>query len=74
MNIGASDLIVGLMMLVFGVVGLILGAGAVDDEMYIFGVSLFVFACVFIIGLVRAHYNRVEAARVVARAGGGTHE
>lgn len=73
MQIGASDLIIGLMMVVFGVVGLFLGAGAVDDEMYIFGVSLFVFACVFILGLIRAHYNRLDAVRAVARAEGSPH-
>jgi hypothetical protein len=73
MGIEASDLIVGLMMLVFGVVGLFLGAGAVDNEMYVFGLALFAFACLFIIGLVRAHYNRQEAALAMARAGDRPH-
>jgi len=73
MDIGASDLIVGLMMLVFAVIGLILGAGAVDNEMYVFGLSLFAFACLFILGLIRAHYDRLDAARAVARAGANRH-
>jgi hypothetical protein len=73
MNIEASDLIVGLMMLVFGLVGLVLGAGAVDNEMYVFGLALFVFACVFIIGLVRSHFDRREAALLAARAEDRSH-
>lgn len=73
MDIEASDLIVGLMMVVFGLVGLVLGAGAVDDEMYVFGLSLFAFACAFILGLIRQHYNRRDAARAVVRAGDTHH-
>lgn len=73
MNIEASDLIIGLMMAVFAVIGLVLGAGAVDNEMYVFGLSLFAFACVFLFGLIRTHYNRMEAARVAARRGDGSH-
>lgn len=74
MNIEASDLIVGVMMVVFGLVGLVLGAGAVDSEMYIFGLSLFIFACAFVIGLIRQHYNRQDAARVAVRAGEPRHD
>ncbi len=74
MDIEPSDLIVGLMMVVFGVVGLILAAGAVDDEMYVFGLSLFAFACLFIIGQIRHHFDRRDAARVAARAKGARHE
>jgi hypothetical protein len=68
MDIEPSDLIVGLMMLLFGIVGLILAAGAVDDEMYVFGLSLFAFACLFIVGQLRHHFDRRDAARVAARA------
>ena len=74
MDIEPSDLIVGLMMLVFGVVGLILAAGAVDDEMYVFGLSLFGFACLFIIGQIRHHFDRRDTARVAVRAEGARHE
>jgi hypothetical protein len=73
MNIEVSDLIVGLMMAGFGLLGLILASGAVDDEMYLFGVALFGFACVFILGLVRVHYDRLDAARATAKAGGRRH-
>ena len=71
MDLEPSDLIVGLMMLVFGIVGLILAAGAVDDEMYVFGLSLF--ACLFIIGQVRHHHDRRDAARAAVRAAGEHH-
>ena len=52
MNIEPSDLIVGLLMTAFGLIGLILASGAYDDVMYVFGLSLFGFACVFVVGLV----------------------
>jgi hypothetical protein len=63
MNIEPSDLIVGLLMTAFGLIGLILASGAYDDEMYVFGLSLFGFACVFVVGLVRRHFDRQETAR-----------
>jgi hypothetical protein len=73
MDLEASEIIVGLMMVIFGLIGLVLGAGAVDDEMYVFGLSLFVFACVFIFGMLRQHYNRRDAARAAARREGASH-
>ena len=62
-----SDVIIGLLMAVFGIVGLVLAAGAMDNEMYVFGLSLFVFAMAFIFGLIRRYYDRAEGARKVAR-------
>lgn len=64
MDIDPSDLIVGLLMTAFGIVGLILASGAMDNEMYIFGLSLFGFACLFDLGLIRRHFDKAEAARV----------
>ena len=49
----ASTLIVGAMMAAFAVLGLVLGAGARDIEMLVFGWSLTVFGVMFIAGLVR---------------------
>ncbi len=69
MDIQPSDLIVGLLMIILGIVGLLLASGAHDDEMYVFGLSLAGFACVFLIGQIRRHYDRLEAARVEARHG-----
>jgi hypothetical protein len=69
MNIDASDFIVGILVAVLGVLGLFLVSGAVDNEMYIFGLALFVFACLFDLGLIKASFDRKEAARAV----GGKH-
>ena len=66
MNIEPSDLIVGLLMTAFGLIGLILASGAYDAEMYVFGFSLFGFACVFVAGLVRRHFDRLDAARAAS--------
>ena len=61
MEIEPSDLIVGLLMAAFGLIGLILASGAMDDEMFVFGLSLFGFACVFDFGLLRRHFDKREA-------------
>ena len=37
MEIESGDLVVGLMMAGFGLIGLFLAAGAHDNEMYVFG-------------------------------------
>ena len=63
MDIDPSDLIVGSMMTAFGIIGLILASGAMDDEMYVFGLALFAFAVVFDLGLIRRHFDRQEARR-----------
>ena len=59
---------VGLLVGILGLIGLILASGALDEEMYIFGLSLAGFAVVFDIGLVKRHYDRIDAARA-----GGEH-
>jgi hypothetical protein len=63
MDIDPSDFIVGLLMTVFGIIGLILASGAMDNEMYVFGLGLFAFAVVFDLGLIRRHFDRQEAGR-----------
>lgn len=65
MGFDPSDLIVGLLMTVFGLTGLILASGAMDIEMYIFGLSLFGLAVAFDFGLLRRHFDRLEAQRNV---------
>jgi hypothetical protein len=62
-----SDLIVGLMMAVFGLIGLFLVAGAADAEMYVFGLALSAFAICFDLGLIRRHYDRRDAVQAVTR-------
>ncbi len=68
MQTGVGDFIVGVMMAVFGLIGLFLAAGAADDEMYVFGISLLIFAVVFVFGLIKQHYDRLDAARARVRA------
>ena len=68
MNMEISDWIVGVMMAVFGLLGLFLAAGAADNEMLIFGLALFAFAVCFVIGLVRRFYDTRDKA--IARGGG----
>jgi len=63
MAVEAGDIVVGVMMVLLGLLGLSLAAGAVDDGMYVFGLSLFAFACLFVLGQIRRHYDRVDAAR-----------
>ena len=86
MDIEASDLIVGLLMAAFGLIGLFLASGAHDIGMSVFGYSLAGWALAFIFGLIRKHYDRADtaheavqeailvAARVAVPAAGGGHE
>jgi hypothetical protein len=62
MDVEPGDIAVGVMMSVFGLVGLTLAARALDDAMYVFGLSLAGFAFVFMLGLIRRHYDREQAA------------
>ena len=52
-----GDWLTGIMMAVFGFVGLFMAAGARDIEIHVFGWSLAAFSLVFIAGLVRKHYD-----------------
>jgi hypothetical protein len=40
-----------------------MASGALDDAMYVFGLSLAGFAAVFNIGLVKRHFDRQDAGR-----------
>ncbi len=61
MEVETGDIVVGAMMLVFGLIGLVLASGATDNEMYVFGLSLAGFAAAFVVGLIRRHYDKAEA-------------
>ncbi|HEX3574984.1 MAG TPA: hypothetical protein VHU42_10325 [Rhodopila sp.] len=67
MESNVGDFIVGLMMAVFGLIGLFLVAGAADAEMYVFGLALSGFAVCFNFGLLKSHYDRHDEARAAAR-------
>ncbi|MCA7120702.1 MAG: hypothetical protein LGL72_15210 [Acidibrevibacterium sp.] len=58
-----SSLVIGVLMVVFGLIGLTLAAGALDIEMAIFGWSLAGFSVVFLFGLIRRHFDDKSAAR-----------
>jgi len=56
------DLAVGVLVFLLGLVGLVMASGALDDAIYIFGLSLAGFAVVFNLGIVKRHFDRQEAA------------
>ncbi len=68
MKVEGSDLFVGLLVSLLGLIGLVLGAGATDDGMYVFGLSLAGFSVVFVLGLIRRHFDKQEL-----RAKGASH-
>jgi hypothetical protein len=68
MNLG--DIIIGGFVAVLGLIGLVLAGGALDNEIYVFGLSLFVFAVVFDWGLILKSLRRAERAQAEARPHG----
>ncbi len=65
-NLG--DWIVGILVSVLGLAGLFLWAGAQDVEMTIFGLALAGFAVVFVIGLIKRHYDEKDTVHATAKA------
>jgi hypothetical protein len=63
MQVQASDIVVGLIMALFGLVGLFLASRALDDEMCVFGLSLAGFASLFIFGQIHRHFDEITASR-----------
>ena len=66
-----SDIVVGVLVLVLGMIGLKLASGALDDEIYVFGLSLAGFAVLFVFGLIRRYFDRKDAAARVRAGGNG---
>lgn len=64
-----GDIVVGVFVGFLGLVGLVLASRALDQEIYLFGLSLFGFAVVFDWGVMLKGIRRAEAAR----AQGGPH-
>ena len=67
MESDVGDMIIGLVMLAFGLIGLFLASGATDIEMSVFGFSLAAFAVCFGFGLIRRHFDRRDAILATAR-------
>jgi hypothetical protein len=65
-----SDWVVGALVAVLGLVGLIMGAGARDEEIFIFGFSLAIFSGTFIWGIYKRQAAEREAVKVGARQNG----
>lgn len=64
-----SDWIVGTLVAVFGLVGLAMGVGARDEEIFIFGFSLALFSGTFIWGI----FKRQAAERAAVKVGVSQH-
>ena len=62
-----SDRIMGTLVALFGLIGLTMGVGARDEEIFIFGFSLAAFSCAFIWGI----FRRNAAARAAVAVRGG---
>ena len=58
-GIRTADSAVGILVAVLGLIGLIQAAGAMDNEIYVFGLSLLAFAIVFDFGLLKRHFDTV---------------
>ena len=68
-HVAIGDVIVGTMMAILGLVGLFMASRALDSEIYIFGLSLALFAVLFDFGLIRAHFDRRHAKAQEAQHG-----
>jgi hypothetical protein len=62
MGARVSDLVVGTMTGLFGLLGLVMAAHARDTEIYIFGLGLAGFGPAFIFGQIRRHFDEQERA------------
>ncbi len=68
-----SSLVVGALVTLLGLVGLVMAAHALDDEILLFGLTLAAFAVFFDIGLIRRYYDRADHARAALRGGEADH-
>jgi hypothetical protein len=67
MGIEIGDLIVGLLVIAFSLIGLFLAAGVYGNEMYIFGLALAGWGAVLVFSLLRRHVHRRAIARLAVR-------
>ena len=64
----AASWLVGLALAAIGLLGLYLASRAADGALTLFGLSLFVFATLFVFGLIRRGYDARERAPASAEA------
>ncbi|MFY8106637.1 MAG: hypothetical protein ACOVKO_06945 [Elstera sp.] len=63
MSTSFADSLVGVFVAVLGILGLFMASGAVDAELYLFGLSLFALGVLFNFSLVKSAFDRQDAAR-----------
>jgi hypothetical protein len=56
-----SAVIIGAVVSLLGLLGLVLAEGAIDTGMYHFGLALFGFALLYVLWLIKRHFDAVEA-------------
>ena len=69
-GIRTGDEAMGVFVALLGLIGLIQAAGATDNEIYVFGLSLLGFAIVFDFGLIRRHFDTRGGCRRAGPVGG----
>jgi hypothetical protein len=63
MSASFADSLVGIAVAVLGILGLFMASGAVDSEIYLFGLSLFALSVLFNFSLIKSAFDRQDAAR-----------
>jgi hypothetical protein len=61
-----GDYVTWAMVTLLGMLGPVIAHGARDDEMYLFGLSLFGFCATFLFFEVKRHYDMIDTARAIA--------
>jgi hypothetical protein len=69
----AGDYVTWLLVILLGLLGPVMAHGARDNEIYVFGLSLFGFSAAFLFFEVKRHYDMKDTARAAAR-NGAPHE
>lgn len=69
MGIEIGDLIVGLLMIAFSLIGLFLAAGLDGNQLYMFGLSSVGWGAVFVFTLLRRYFGQREIAWLSLRTG-----
>jgi hypothetical protein len=64
----AGDYVTWVLVVLLGLLGPVMAHGARDNEIYVFGLSLFGFAAAFLFFEVKRHYDMKDAAREAAGA------
>jgi hypothetical protein len=69
-----GDYVTWALVALLGMLGPIMAHQARDNEIYVFGLSLFAFSAVFLFFEIKRHYDMIDSARDEAGSGGSPHE